>query len=89
MGKMQIAGRSAGRHYESPSTVVRNEAKGKCVHSFSIYKCHQRHTMQGNGDVNVSYMYNYIYFITHRLYQQILHIHFNQFMYTNMMPNTN
>ena len=34
-GKMQIAGRSAGRHYENHSTVVRNEAKGKCVHSFS------------------------------------------------------
>ena len=33
--KMQIAGRSAGRHYENHSTVVRNEAKGKCVHSFS------------------------------------------------------
>ena len=35
-GKMQIAGRLAGRHYENHSTVVRNEAKGKCVHSFSI-----------------------------------------------------
>ena len=27
--------RSAGHHYENHSTVVRNEAKGNCVHSFS------------------------------------------------------
>ena len=58
-GKMQIAGRSAGHHYENHSTVVRNEAKGKCVHSFStnVTKGTQ---MQENGDVNVSYKYNYI-----------------------------
>ena len=32
---MQIAGRPAGSHYENYSMVVRNEAKGKRVHSFS------------------------------------------------------
>ena len=32
---MQIAGRPAGSHYENHSMVVRNEAKGKRVHSFS------------------------------------------------------
>ena len=34
-GKMKIAGRLVGHHYDNPSTVVKNEAKGKCVHSFS------------------------------------------------------
>ena len=34
-GKMQIAGRPAGSHYENHSMVVRNEAKGKRVHFIS------------------------------------------------------
>ena len=34
-GKMKIAGRSAGSYFENHSMVVRNEAKGKRVHSFS------------------------------------------------------
>ena len=38
------------------------EAKGKHVHSLQMSP--KAIKMQGNGDVNVSYMYNYIFYST-------------------------
>ena len=62
-GEIQITGRFAGSLYENHPMVVRNEAKGK--HELLLVQMSPKALkMKGNGDVNVSYLYNDIFYNT-------------------------
>ena len=54
-GKMQIAGRSAGRHYENHSMVVRllEMRRRESVYILLVQMSPKGLKMQENGDVNV------------------------------------
>ena len=59
-GKMQIAGRSAGRHNENTQRLLEMRRR-ESVYILLVQMSPKALKMQENGDVNVSYKYNYIF----------------------------